>query len=202
MKNCLFIIVCFFCFNAISQEYQFDYFLEYRNYPSNSVSSYFINSENTNYYLYLKPYENQLEGNLESIDSDNIHLFNVTTENNSIVFNYKDSQKKKIKDETNPYRIESTIVKNTDGTSTLTIFGYRNKRKKNPRKMEVIYDNSNFYYPKRLVEDLFHGTLNNREIETPKGIPLKINILFENGYEVRSTNIKKQKTNITLSSKK
>jgi hypothetical protein len=200
MTRFIAILLLFFCQVIFCQEYHFDYFIEYKNQERGGISSYFINSNESNYFL--SRYDNDgtnFEARLYEKNSDLIHFFELKNLSNSVQITYKETQPRKKSNYINNYFIETNIEIINDSLKKIFVYAYSNKKKKRfSRKMEVLFDNTDVKISKEIFNHFFHGTLIDREIEYPNGIPTKVNIVYENGNKVEYTLTQKKQINTTI----
>ncbi len=202
----VFFISLLFVSKDCREKYYFDYLIEYKSVFKTKkgyyINSFFINSKDDDYSMKLVESESQFKGIINDNQSESIHYFDVKNLPNSIFIKYINSEFREVNEYKNPYLLESYIEKKEDSTSMLTILAFKNKNKRKfSRKIVINYDNSDLNFPKSIINFFSHGTLIDREIKFPKGIPTKINVLHENLNEVEYTLFKKEKINTTLSSK-
>ena len=180
-----------------NKNYVFDYFLEYENHIG--VSTILINSKDSSYYLIRNAYnKDNYTCLLKDQNSNNIEKYEIKNNTNSIELVYIKTEPKKKKTYKNKYIIESTIEE-SEFEKKLTILAFSDKKKKKiSRKLIVEFDKTEAQFSKDIIDNFFHGTLIDKEIKIPKGIPLKIEVFYENNNPIIFNVIQKKKISTSL----
>jgi hypothetical protein len=163
--------------------YLFDSYIEYKEKNTGNINFYLSNTKDNSYYLFGYDYGGEnIKGSITDKISNYSHNFIVKNTLNAINFDYVYSALIVSHNYENNFFIEKKEEKLDSIKTKLTIYAYyKKKRKRYSRKIEIIFDNSNYKTQIDLISIFSHGTFIDKTIELPNGFPLEINVDYANG---------------------
>lgn len=202
MKKILLFLLIIFSKNAFCQDYHFDKFLQYSEIDRAEIII-MTNTKDSSYFFLQSNYGNHFEGRI--IDSKNkmYHSFLLKNYNNSILFEYIESDsivmKTPCKDIDNYFKIVENPIDTI--SSNFKIVKYKNLSKKAIIQTADFYAKKVDYNTENILNTFFRHFIYCQKITVPNYLPTSIVLDYRNGTKVKSVLKKDVNLNTVLTVK-
>lgn len=202
MKKILLFLLIIFSKNAFCQDYHFDKFLQYSEIDRAEIII-MTNTKDSSYFFLQSNYGNHFEGRI--IDSKNkmYHSFLLKNYNNSILFEYIESDsivmKTPCKDIDNYFKIVENPIDTI--SSNFKIVKYKNLSKKAIIQTADFYAKKVDYNTENILNTFFRHFIYCQKITVPNYLPTSIVLDYKNGTKVKSVLKKDVNLNTVLTVK-